>query len=65
LSYQVEIQEVEPGGFRGTVIFTGDEGERKEIGQTPISGMKPKVEELARAIAERHKQGPELVDLDV
>lgn len=64
-SYEVEINEIEQGLFVGTVVFVDDNGSRKVIGQTDGSGMKPTVEERAAEIAKRHKEGPEIVQLDV
>jgi hypothetical protein len=62
--YEVHIDEVADGLFIGTVFHV--EGERREnIGTTEPSGMRPNVEEGAKSIASRHKNGPEIVKLDV
>jgi len=46
--YEVEIQEVKNAGFYGDVFYTDERGMRVKIGQTPVSGMRPTVEELRR-----------------
>jgi hypothetical protein len=65
--YDVEMHEVENAGFYGKVFYTDDLGQRNEIGQTPVSGMKPTTVERAQEIARLHKksQSPEVIELDV
>ena len=62
--YEVEVKEVEDAGFFGDVFFTDDNGRRTKIGQTPVSGMKPKVAQHAQEIVRLHQQVPEVVELD-
>jgi len=62
--YEVEVKEVANAGFYGDVFFTDDSGRRAKIGQTPVSGMKPRVAEHAQEIVRLHKQVPEVVELD-
>ncbi len=62
--YEVEVKEVENAGFYGDVFFTDDNGRRAKIGQTPVSGMKPRVTEHAQEIVRLHQQVPEVVELD-
>lgn len=62
--YEVEIQEVPNAGFYGDVFFIDDNGRRTKIGQTPVSGMKPKVAEHAQEIVRLYKQVPEVLKLD-
>jgi hypothetical protein len=62
--YEVEVKEVANAGFYGDVFFTDDTGRRTKIGQTPVSGMKPRVTEHSQEIVRLHKQVPEVVELD-
>jgi hypothetical protein len=62
--YEVELTESQTGTWSGVVFHSAD-GDRSKIGETSDQIMKTEAVEEARRIAKLHKDGPEVVKLEL